>query len=354
MTVTTRSEYEEVLAVHPHWEGHLLLSRTDNKLVHKEAKSTGTYDRDQDILSVHWDKFAPERFVLKGDVFVQESMLDAYLNEVMKGLPLVSKFTGQSPMRRPKVFGIGFSHLAAVFHAQNHRVHYARHTFDMTVLTPEQDERFRPFESLVDGRPKFHEDFQPYLAEQIANQEPDFVFGSLWGNQNFVLSTTKNLRSFDFILPNEPACERIADAQLIPFEMMKALITVYFQKVDFLLQGLKSLTKAPIILAPAPPPMEEFSAISDPRLNAQVEQFGIADPVLRYKFWKLCEEIYQEKAVAHGVTLLPVPPESHAAEGFRRPEYFGPDWLHANVAYGELVLKQLDQIIGGTRQSEVA
>lgn len=261
-------------------------------------------------------------------------------------------------MQRPKIFGIGFSHLDAVIHAQNQRVHHGRHTFDMAPLLIGQNERHRPFESIVAGKVEYHKNFLPDLAELIEKERPNFIFGMLWGNQHFFLSTAKNPKSFDFVLPSEQTRERVADAQLIPFEMMKTLITVYFQRVDFLLQSMKSLTQTPVILAPAPPPMEEFSSIdrgsSDPRIDAQVEQFGVAAPVLRYKFWRLCEEIYQEKAAAHGVTFLPLPLESHTAEGFRRPDYFGPDWIHANIAYGELVLKQLDQIVHGAQDSEAA
>jgi FkbM family methyltransferase len=85
MAPTTHADYEEVLAVHPHWEGHLLLSRIDNKLVHKETGSKGTYARNKDVIFVHWEKFPPERFILSGGVFVQHSMLAVDLQKLTVG-----------------------------------------------------------------------------------------------------------------------------------------------------------------------------------------------------------------------------------------------------------------------------
>ncbi len=228
----------------------------------------------------------------------------------------------------------------------------------MTALPIMANERYLPFSAIVEGRTEYNRNFLVDLAAMFEKEHPDFVFASLWGNQHFILSTAKSPKSFDFILPDEPTRDRVADAQLIPFEMMKSLMAIHFQGVDFLLRTLKSLTSAPIILAPAPPPVEDFSAIPDgnynPQLNARVEQFGIAAPTLRYKFWKLCDELHRGQAAAHGATLLPLPAETITADGFRRPEYYSRDWIHANIAYGELVLKQLDRVVGGVRDSEAA
>ncbi len=261
-------------------------------------------------------------------------------------------------MTQPNIFALGFSHLVVVREAQNVRLRQDRKTFAMTTMLIGQDERHRPFESIVDGQVQYNEIFRNDLADLVAKEQPDSIVGCLWGNQNFFLSTATNPKSFDFILPSEPRRERITGAQLIPYEMMKSFIAVQFQKVDYILDTLKSLTRAPIILVSAPPPMEDFSPIafgsSDPRIDAQVEKFGVAAPVLRYKFWKLCDEIYREKAAAHGVIVLPPPGDSRTAEGFRRPEYFGPDWIHANLAYGELVLKQIEAIVRGAPKSEAA
>ncbi len=75
MALNTHIGFDEVFAVHPHWEGHLLLSKIDNKLVFKERHSTGTYERHENILFVFWDAYPPEKFILQGDAFVHETLL---------------------------------------------------------------------------------------------------------------------------------------------------------------------------------------------------------------------------------------------------------------------------------------
>ena len=61
---------------------------------------------------------------------------------------------------------------------------------------------------------------------------------------------------------------------------------------------------------------------------------------LRYKLWRLEAEIEAEVCRASGIELLPVPPAALTGSGFLRPDcYLDP--MHANAAYGRLVLAQL-------------
>lgn len=76
MVTSIQTDFDEYVAVHPHWRGHLLLSRINNQLVHKETQSTGIYERNNDILSVKWDKFPPETFVLQSGSFIKIETLD--------------------------------------------------------------------------------------------------------------------------------------------------------------------------------------------------------------------------------------------------------------------------------------
>jgi len=94
------------------------------------------------------------------------------------------------------------------------------------------------------------------------------------------------------------------------------------------------------------PPIEDFAAIpkgsSSKAIDAMVVEHGPAPALLRYKFWRLVKTIHDEVAAAANVRVLPVPPETVQSNGFRRPEYYSTDWIHANEQYGELVLKQID------------
>lgn len=61
-------------AVHPGWQGHLLLSNATDRVLHQEHKSTGTYSHAGPVLTVNWDSYPSERFVLRGDAYIHESL----------------------------------------------------------------------------------------------------------------------------------------------------------------------------------------------------------------------------------------------------------------------------------------
>ena len=121
----------------------------------------------------------------------------------------------------------GFRHIGAIRVAQDQRVHQGCATFDMTALPIMSNERYRPFQAIVEGRLNIIKTSSSTLPQWSKKNRPDFVFGSLWGNQHFILSTAKSPKSFDFILPDEPTRDRVADAQLIPFEMIKSHIHTF-------------------------------------------------------------------------------------------------------------------------------
>ncbi|MGO8740682.1 hypothetical protein [Rhodoblastus sp.] len=88
MTPDDESDFEEFFAIHPHWTGHLLLSKSGNTLLLKGANSTGTYERKNDVLSVRWERFPPETFILRGSVFVREGMEVPNLETITEGTAL--------------------------------------------------------------------------------------------------------------------------------------------------------------------------------------------------------------------------------------------------------------------------
>jgi hypothetical protein len=97
-----------------------------------------------------------------------------------------------------------------------------------------------------------------------------------------------------------------------------------------------------------------LAAIPDSRgngvISAQVAEHGIAPAWLRHKFWRLIDSIHQEIAAEAGVAVLPPPPGTRDLRGFRLPEFYGTDWIHANTDYGELVLRQCDAALAGSKE----
>jgi len=77
-----------LVAVHPHWQGALLLSHEDRTVEHEDVGSTGVFDYVAGRLTVTWDKFGPEIFYKCGDLFMQESLLNTLPDP--RGLTAVS------------------------------------------------------------------------------------------------------------------------------------------------------------------------------------------------------------------------------------------------------------------------
>ena len=62
-----------VAALHPHWEADLRLS-IDGSVTHLKNGSKGKYVLGSGTLTVFWDRFLPETFVLRNSVFVHDGV----------------------------------------------------------------------------------------------------------------------------------------------------------------------------------------------------------------------------------------------------------------------------------------
>lgn len=70
------------------------------------------------------------------------------------------------------------------------------------------------------------------------------------------------------------------------------------------------------------------------------------------KFWKIQMQVLSEIARDLQVGLVPPPPESLDAGGFLQADYSAPDATHANAAYGELVIRQMQAFAAARRAEE--
>ena len=246
---------------------------------------------------------------------------------------------------RPSVLALGYSHVVAIDQAYSDRRREGRETFPYVSL--HLSGVFDPILTAVEPEPILNSKLISALQDKIEQERPTLIVASLWANQHFFLSVANSPRRFDFFAPGIDAMDTSADTELIPYELMRRHIDFWFLNVDAILQNLKKLTSVPIVLTPAPPPIGDFRALpggsSDPVIDQLVAQHGLAPETLRLKFWRLCEQLYVRHALQCECTILRVPNDTMDARGFRREAYFGPDWIHANTAYGELVLGQIEQ-----------
>jgi hypothetical protein len=131
--------------------------------------------------------------------------------------------------------------------------------------------------------------------------------------------------------------------QSIPVDMLQKFFEGHLQRnLDIAQDITKTIIAERRVLLAAPPPI-----VDDEHLTrtigglAEKLPLGFASPELRLKLYDLQCAIQREHANALNATFLPAPPDASDSNGFMRPDYFGTDSAHGNVAYGQLVLDQL-------------
>ncbi len=67
--------YRRVCAIHPRWQGFLLLSDSDDTVVHESHDSKGTYQSIGRLLRIAWEKFTPEEFVDVDGTYTHRSLV---------------------------------------------------------------------------------------------------------------------------------------------------------------------------------------------------------------------------------------------------------------------------------------
>ena len=100
-----------------------------------------------------------------------------------------------------------------------------------------------------------------------------------------------------------------------------------------------------------PPPKEdgEFIRARVARYRDRlVAEAGVNPAATRLKLWKLEMRVLADLCAELNMHLLLSPAEAQTPAGFLKPEYYGKDATHANDAYGELVLRQLEAVAEAT------
>ena len=247
-------------------------------------------------------------------------------------------------MALPCVLATGTSHIVSMRNAQAARIAKGAAMFDLVDLElfPKFDPPLRP----VEGRLVLNEAIEPALRDLVMQHQPQLLVGSLWGNQHFFMSTANLPRRLDFVLPEQPELALDPLGEIVPYDALHAFIRHYFTLSERVAAALKPLSGAPLLLVPAPAPVRDFAAIprgsSNRDIDALVAKHGATPALVRYKFWRLAATIQEELAASFAAVALPVPEGTVDEDGLRRPEFHSTDWIHANTAYGELVLRQID------------
>lgn len=187
----------------------------------------------------------------------------------------------------------------------------------------------------------------PVLAVELQRKvqaHPGTVFSFVGGGAHTVIALASHPRRYDFVLPENPDLPFDPRAELIPVDAVRAVLEREAAPYLKLMRHLRSLASVRLVHIEPPPPCPDNDSIA-PHMPWSLFP-GMLQEVaprwLRYKAWRLHSKIVSDWCGANDIEFLPAPAGAADATGFLRPEYFQ-DGVHANAAYGQLLLAQMQE-----------
>jgi hypothetical protein len=153
-------------------------------------------------------------------------------------------------------------------------------------------------------------------------------------------------RPYDFFTPKDESKQIEEGVTIIPAH---ALADMFFNlsRRNPPLDEIRAAASCPVCHLATPPPKEdaEFLTRRVARYRERVvDDLSISPAALRLRLWQLEMQVLRQLCTEWRIGFVPAPPEATCRDGFLKREYYGEDAWHANAAYGELVLRQLERL----------
>ncbi|QUT04358.1 hypothetical protein KFK14_14935 [Sphingobium phenoxybenzoativorans] len=193
-------------------------------------------------------------------------------------------------------------------------------------------------------------EFSSALRKIRRLKSKDYVFSMVGGNQYAIFSTIQHPVPFDFFYGGSSIIEHDRDVELIPERVIRTHLTSGVHGRDGVtLQALRKATSAQLYhILPPPPKIDSDYILNNHEThfsNAEIGSLGVSPPALRLRTWQMQNEILSTLCNKLGIGIMVPPAQSCTGEGFLRTEYYANDATHANRRYGDLILRQIEDIV---------
>lgn len=189
------------------------------------------------------------------------------------------------------------------------------------------------------------------VLERVSALDPrDLVVSTMGGNQHQTLALVQHPTPFDLCMPGEDCEPGASGTVVIPYAQMWDVLERGLRGRDGQrLRQLRNAARCPIVHLVPPPPKEDSAHILKRHetnfVEAGILEKGVSPAPLRLKMWRIQTAVLEALAREWDIALLPPPEETLTADGYLDPVYYADDATHANAAYGERVLKQIERLV---------
>lgn len=180
----------------------------------------------------------------------------------------------------------------------------------------------------------------------LKRDRPDYVLCFIGGGTTAILGLPQHPVRFDFRLPWRSDLPTDPDAQVIPYDAMRAHLGQVLEPLLGMLAFFKR-ARIPLFQFETPPPIFENAAIAEIFRTlrrktlvkpAAAHPNALSSPWLRYKIWALHSMVYEEFCRTNGIIYVKNPKAVVTESGFLAPGFWS-DFVHGNAAYGAAVLE---------------
>jgi hypothetical protein len=243
----------------------------------------------------------------------------------------------------PTVLAVGHSNLTSVSDAWRQANEDEKPVGSMVflqLLVPQ----YRPLLITEGERTILNPRITQKLEELIALNSPALFASFVLGNDHSVFGLVNHPRPFDFVLPDRHDLGPAAGAEIVPYDMMRAMLADRVKRFLVpMLSSFRTISGLPVRHFCSPPPIgsQEHIAQFPGIAGAKVRSLGVAPPGLRLKLWLMYADIVAEACAEAGVEFVPAPLAAMDAAGFLDQPLWSNTPTHGNAGYGRLVLSQL-------------